>query len=140
MAKDYEERLIGALGAPPVLDLALLGMGPDGHTCSLFPGHPLLASPEDTFVSFLSDSPKPPPSRITLTLGAVNHARHVAFLCAGAEKAPMVHTILKTSGSLPCQVRGGFVSVWVPVSMCPRGSLIVWPPLHQSYPLSQHSS
>ncbi len=103
-AKDYEDRMVGALGASPSIDLALLGMGPDGHTCSLFPGHPLLTTAGDAYVSFLTDSPKPPPARITLTLKTLELAKHVAFLCVGVEKADMVKQILRTQGALPCQV------------------------------------
>lgn len=43
-AKDYQEKVVGALGDNPVFDAVLLGLGPDGHTCSLFPGHELVSA------------------------------------------------------------------------------------------------
>ena len=70
------------------LDLVLLGMGPDGHTASLFPGHPELAV--DGWAVGVRDAPKPPPDRISLTLQALRTARRVIFLVTGADKAEAV--------------------------------------------------
>ena len=68
-------------------------MGPDGHTCSLFPGHALLEK-SDTLVASLADSPKPPPERITLTYAALNaRTAASAIVCAGEGKAVMLQEI-----------------------------------------------
>jgi len=82
-ARAYEAELV------PVLDLVHLGVGPDGHICSLFPGHPLLDEHQRR-VAAITDSPKPPPIRLTLTLPPVQGARARVVTAAGAEKAPIV--------------------------------------------------
>ncbi|KAG8999828.1 suppressor of los1-1 [Tulasnella sp. 427] len=98
VSEDYEEQLIQEFAMKdsarfPVFDLIMLGMGPDGHTASLFPGHPLL-SEEERWVAWIADSPKPPPKRITFTYSVINHAAKVAFVASGAGKQDMLQAIL----------------------------------------------
>lgn len=66
---------------------------PDGHTCSLFPGHELLEE-NDGWVAWLNDSPKPPPVRITLTFPVLNHAHRVAFVATGSGKQEILERAL----------------------------------------------
>lgn len=76
------------VSAASPLDLVTLGVGEDGHTASLFPGHPALAA--GGFAIGIRDSPKPPPQRVTLTLGALQSARRVIILATGTGKADAV--------------------------------------------------
>ncbi|XP_059608199.1 6-phosphogluconolactonase [Phlebotomus argentipes] len=102
-AKDYEKRIREHFKEPektPSFDLLLLGMGPDGHTCSLFPGHKLLAE-TSSLVAPISDSPKPPPERVTMTYPLINEAKCCVFAMAGAGKAEMVRRIIKDKEDLP---------------------------------------
>ncbi len=80
------------------LDVALLGMGPDGHTASLFPRHPALLTATDELVIVVRDAPKPPPLRISLTPTALNTARLVVFVVSGADKAAAVAAALAERG------------------------------------------
>jgi 6-phosphogluconolactonase len=98
LADTYEKELIQEFAQKdsarfPVFDLIMLGMGPDGHTASLFPGHELLKE-NDRWVAPIEDSPKPPMKRITLTLPVINHALRVAFIAAGKEKVDMISRII----------------------------------------------
>ncbi len=70
-------------------DVVLLGVGPDAHIASLFPGHPQVHEQERLCVEVF-DSPKPPPQRITLTYPALNHTRATWFIVSGADKAEAV--------------------------------------------------
>ncbi|MCW2992416.1 MAG: 6-phosphogluconolactonase [Solirubrobacterales bacterium] len=70
----------------PVLDVVHLGLGPDGHTASLFPGHPALRVSGWATVG-VDDSPKPPPERISLSLACLNAARARVLHVVGEDKA-----------------------------------------------------
>ncbi|KAK6921889.1 Glucosamine/galactosamine-6-phosphate isomerase [Dillenia turbinata] len=73
----------------PKFDLILLGMGSDGHIASLFPNH-LVLDEKDQWVTYITDSPKPPPERITFTLPVINSASNVALVVTGGNKAEAV--------------------------------------------------
>jgi 6-phosphogluconolactonase len=100
-AASYARELLEHLGrdgrqqpGPPVLDLIILGIGPDGHIASLFPGAPTLAAGEDAVCLGVHDSPKPPPERITLSLAVLRAARSCLLLATGAAKADAVSAML----------------------------------------------
>lgn len=101
-AERYEALLRARLGAPalPVLDLVLLGLGEDGHTASLFPGHPAVDETERLVVR-VDGAPKPPPSRVTMTLPLLNAARVVAFVVSGAGKSAALARVLAGDAALP---------------------------------------
>lgn len=88
----------------PKFDLILLGMGADGHIASLFPNHHLLDEKEE-WVSFVTDSPEPPPERITFTLPVINSAANVIMVVTGADKADTMRKLMgEERGSLPVQM------------------------------------
>ncbi|KAK7082209.1 hypothetical protein SK128_011330 [Halocaridina rubra] len=101
-AKDYESKVRNSFPDCewPKFDVLLLGMGPDGHTASLFPDHKLLDE-RSVWIAPISDSPKPPSCRVTMTLPVINNARCCIFAMAGAGKAEMVKRILGDGEALP---------------------------------------
>jgi len=102
-AINYERILRQLTATPedqwPVLDLVLLGMGDDGHTASLFPGTPAVTEPTRWVVP--GSAPQGTRSRITITLGVINHASVILFLVTGRNKAPVVQRILERSADDP---------------------------------------
>jgi 6-phosphogluconolactonase len=79
-------------------DIVMLGIGPDGHCASLFPGYPQLDA--DDIAVPVTDSPKPPPERISLTLPALNRSRSVWFVASGSGKAAAVAAALADGTSV----------------------------------------
>lgn len=87
--------------------LTFLGLGPDGHVASLFPGHPA-ASADGPGVVAVTDSPKPPPERLSMTLETINASERIWIAAAGADKADAVAAVMQRPGTQP--VPGGSVS------------------------------
>lgn len=88
-----------------IFDIVLLGMGPDGHTASLFPGYPALDVVEAPCVA-VRDSPKPPPSRVTLSLPVLREARFTLLLVTGADKRDALARVLAGDTSSPLALLG----------------------------------
>jgi 6-phosphogluconolactonase len=102
-ASDYERELKSFYGAErldrgrPLFDVTLLGLGPDGHTASLFPGTAVLEERERWVAAVVG----PKPARITLTYPALESSQHVAFLVAGAEKREIFSRYQRGEHALP---------------------------------------
>jgi 6-phosphogluconolactonase len=100
-ARRYAEELAACLRSEqespatlPPLDVIVLGIGPDGHVASLFPGAPTLDAGERAICLGVRDSPKPPPERITLSLAVLRAARRCMLLASGASKADAISAML----------------------------------------------
>jgi 6-phosphogluconolactonase len=92
-ARDYEATLKSYFaGRPPTFDLLLLGLGPEGHTASLFPGSPALE--ETTRWVLAVTAPADPPMRLTLTFPVLNRTANIYFLVTGSNKARALHHVL----------------------------------------------
>ncbi|HUK82904.1 MAG TPA: 6-phosphogluconolactonase [Verrucomicrobiae bacterium] len=97
-AKRYARTLQQIAGTPPVLDLAHLGLGPDGHTASLAPGDPVLqVTDPDVAVTGVYQGRR----RMTLTYPMLNRSRRILWLVTGAEKASMLLQLLAADPSIP---------------------------------------
>lgn len=119
-AFEYEQqlRLVTHTSPPavPALDLILLGLGEDGHTASLFPGTPALRDNKHLIV--VTQSPKDPQTRLSMTLAVINRASVILFLVAGAGKAGVVKAILHPKTEAERQLPAALVA--------PREGRLIW--------------
>jgi 6-phosphogluconolactonase len=111
-AAEYATELAAAAGPEdharvPSFDVLMLGVGPDTHVASLFPGHPATRETVRTVVG-VHGSPKPPPTRISLTFPAIRAAREVWLLAAGEDKAGAVALALSAPGEVQAPASGAY--------------------------------
>jgi 6-phosphogluconolactonase len=92
-------------GPVPSFDVLLLGMGPEGHTASVFPHSPAVYETDRTVVA-VHGCPKPPPTRVSLTLPAIRRAAEVWIIATGGSKAPAVAMALGGAGETAIPVAG----------------------------------
>jgi 6-phosphogluconolactonase len=109
-AAAYAEELRAA--GSPTFDVLMLGVGPDGHVASLFPGYPQLGV-TDTAAVAVHDSPKPPPTRVSLTLPLLHRAREVWFVVSGEDKAEAVAKALSEGDVPAARPKGQNRTLWL---------------------------
>jgi 6-phosphogluconolactonase len=106
-ASAYASELAAAAGDGgdvPQFDVVLLGIGPDGHCASLFPNSPGLDAVRESVIA-VRNSPKPPPTRVSLTFRSLDSAAEIWFVASGTGKAEAV--ALANSGADPAKVPSG---------------------------------
>lgn len=97
-ALDYEQTLHAWCGMPPVLDLAHLGLGADGHTASLVPDDPALACHDhDVALTGVYQGRR----RMTLTFPMIDRSRRILWLATGAAKVPMIERLMRADPTIP---------------------------------------
>ena len=99
------QEFAGESGPWPEFDIAFAGVGPDGHVLSVFPGSSQAAMTDPAVVG-VSDSPKPPPQRVTLTIPLLNMARRVWMVAAGSEKSAAIGLALANAGVVEVPAAG----------------------------------
>lgn len=107
-------RVVQACGTGD-FDVVMLGVGPDGHVASLFPGHPAQLTSDAVAVG-VHDSPKPPPERVSLTIECLSRSEQVWFLVSGQDKSAAVRDGLDgapAERSTATQVTGRRATLWL---------------------------
>jgi 6-phosphogluconolactonase len=109
-AAAYADKLAAA--GSPKFDVLMLGVGPDGHVASLFPGYPQLEVLDVETVA-VHDSPKPPPTRISLTFPRLDRSREIWFVVSGEDKADAVAQALKDGDVPAARPKGRDRTLWL---------------------------
>jgi 6-phosphogluconolactonase len=123
-AKQYARTLEQVAGSPPVLDLAHLGMGPDGHTASLVPGDPILnVTAADVGLTGVYMGRR----RMTLTYPVLNRSRRILWLMTGSDKVAMLPRLLEADTTIPA----GRISRGQAVVLADRAAAANVPSKHQ---------
>jgi 6-phosphogluconolactonase len=120
-------------GVPP-FDVVLLGVGPDGHCASLFPEHPGVYE-DDASIIAVHNSPKPPPTRLSMTFRTLDAANEVWFVASGDGKAHAVAMALSGAGRIQVPAagpRGRHRTLW----LVDRDAAAQLPPSVQRLPIS----
>ncbi|MFM8927436.1 MAG: 6-phosphogluconolactonase [Rhodoluna sp.] len=88
--ESFEKHMLEVFsGKPPAMDLTILGMGPDGHVASLFPGH----QHSEKVIVAEQDSPKPPPERLSFSMQLINASKEIFFVVSGIDKAEAIENV-----------------------------------------------
>ncbi|MFD5700743.1 6-phosphogluconolactonase, partial [Streptomyces lasiicapitis] len=103
----YQSAAAAAGGSVPTFDVLMLGVGPDTHVASLFPESPAVRE-TDRMVVGVHGAPKPPPTRVSLTLPAIRSAREVWLLAAGEDKANAAAIALSGAGEIQAPAAGAY--------------------------------
>jgi 6-phosphogluconolactonase len=116
-ARHYEAALREFFGSePPAFDLEFLGIGPEGHTASLFPDSPALKETNRWVVAV--EAPAQPPLRLSLTLPVLNEAHNIFFIADGEGKREIVRALREEPSSQPSRFPAGRIE--------PRNGRLVW--------------
>jgi 6-phosphogluconolactonase len=121
---DFADEFDLEFSGKPRFDVVLNGIGPDGHIASLFPGRDHGRAAD--FVVAISDSPKPPPARLSLTFAALNAGEHVWIVAAGSDKAEAIANVMsgEDSAAVPATLLRGTRETCVYVDSLAGATLI----------------
>lgn len=103
----YADEIASALGSEPVFDLAILGMGADGHTAGLFSMEQVRASDAPGIITLATEAPSPPIARMTMGAALLRRSRSVMVLLRGQAKADILRAVLSGGAFPAASVAGG---------------------------------
>jgi 6-phosphogluconolactonase len=113
-AAEYEDRIRKVFGDKyPVFNLIILGVGPDGHTASLFPGEDHYPEQDSIFISTFAPTEFDVPERLTMTLSLINSANRRVFVISGKGKSEIIQRVLDRDDSIPAGLVNSKSSIYI---------------------------